>query len=160
MICGNELCSVLPHRGKMLLLSKVIDYNLAERSICAEYHITEDCIFYDPVIGGVPAWAGFEFMAQAIAAISGLWDRERGNKPKVGFILSISSMQIKIPFFKPGSTVELRVKESGRVDQVFTFEGEALLEGNSVIQGKLTVMEVTDEQIKSMRKEDPIGREE
>ena len=153
MLEGEELTSIVPHRGRMLLLTGIKEYNLEQRTLCAESRITEDCLFYDPAIGGVPAWVGFEFMAQAIGALSGLWGRERGEKPKIGFILSVSSMQIGLPFFKTGSTVELRVKENGRMDQIYSFDGEAFLEGRKVMEGKLTVMDANDEQVKSMIKE-------
>ena len=148
----EELETVVPHRGKMLLLSRVSWYSLEERTLCAESSISEDCLFYDPAIGGVPAWVGFEFLAQAIGALSGLWSREKNEPPKIGFILSISSMRIELPFFKAGSTVELKVKENSRMDMVYNFEVEAFLEGRKVLGGKLTVMDASDEQIESMRK--------
>jgi hypothetical protein len=53
MIEKEELQTLIPHRGKMLLLSKIIDYNLDERSLAAEYHITEDCLFFNSAAGGV-----------------------------------------------------------------------------------------------------------
>ena len=158
MIEKDEIVSFLPHRGRMLLLDKINSYNLEERTICAEYHITEECLFYDPAIKAVPAWVGFEFIAQTISALMGLWYRARGEEPKIGFILSISSMKMALPFFKTGSIVELRVKEGDCMNQVFTYEGEAFLEGRKVIEGKLMVMEANEEQIKSMLKEnDSIG---
>ena len=153
MINKEDIAAFVPHKGRMLLLTGINEYNLEERSLCAEYHITEDCLFFDPVIGGVPAWVGFEFLAQAIAALSGLYSRQKKEAPKIGFILSVSSIQIKLPFFLAGSTVELRVKESSNLDQVSSFNGEIFLEGNKVLEGKLTVMDVNDEQIKSLVKE-------
>ena len=150
MIEGEELASLLPHRGSMLLLTRVNEYNLERRTLCAESHITEDCLFYDPVIKGVPAWVAFEFLAQSIAALSGLWSREKGENPQIGFILSVSSIQIGLPLFSAGTTVELRLKENDRMDQVFNFKGEVFLEDRKVMEGKLTVMEVNDEHIKSM----------
>ena len=153
MIENEELASILPHKGRMLLLSRVTEYNLEERNICAEYDITEDCLFYDPVIKGVPAWAAFEFLAQSIAAISGLWSISKGEKPKMGFILSVSSMRMFIPFFNTGVTLGLKVTLSGSMDQVFNFDGEVFLEGRKVIEGKLTVMEADEDQIKLLIKE-------
>ena len=153
MIEKEELASLLPHRGRMLLLSGINGYNLEDRSLCAETRINPDCLFFDPAMGGVPAWVGFEFLAQAIAALSGLEGREKGEKPKIGFILSVSSLRIGLPFFRAGSTVQLRVKESGRMEQVFTFEGEIFSEGRKVLDGKLTIMETDDEQIKLLIKE-------
>ena len=144
MIDKDEIAALIPHRGRMLLLSGINEYNLEERTLSAEYHVTKDCLFYDPSIDAVPAWVGFEFMAQAISALSGIGFRARGEKPKLGFILSISSMKIKIPFFRAGTKVELRVKECSRIDQVYNFEGVAFLEGKSVMEGKLTIMEADD----------------
>lgn len=144
MIEKEELHTIIPHRGKMLLLDRVIDYNGTQRSIHAECDITEHCIFYDPDLGGVPAWAGFEFIAQAISALSGIRDKEKGIKPKIGFILSVPSMQILIPVFKPGSTVSVYAKECDCMDMIYTFEGEAFTEGNKAITGKMMIMEINE----------------
>jgi predicted hotdog family 3-hydroxylacyl-ACP dehydratase len=136
--------SIVPHKGKMLLLSRIISYDLEEQTLCAEYDITENCIFYNPAIEGVPAWVGFEFLAQAISALSGLRGHISGEEPKVGYILSVSSMQIDRLFFQAGSTVQINVKESGCMDQVYNFEGTIFLEGKKVLDGKLTVIETTE----------------
>jgi len=145
LIEKDELETIIPHRGKMLLLSRINEYNLEKRSIRAEYHVTGDCIFYDPVAGGVPSWVGFEFMAQAISALSGITDRELGRKPRMGFILSIPFMQMDIPLFPLDSRVELHVEEKDRLDLIFTFNGTAFLDGKKAMEGKLMVMELDEE---------------
>ena len=145
MIDRDEVLTLIPHRGKMLLLSKVNSYDYKEMHLCAEYHVTPDCIFLDPAIGGVPSWAGFEFIAQAISVLSGIRYRELGIKPRLGFILSIPSMKMEIPFFKPGTCVELRVKLKDATDPIYTFAGEAFVEGKKAIEGKLMVMEINEE---------------
>jgi predicted hotdog family 3-hydroxylacyl-ACP dehydratase len=146
LIEKEELQTLIPHRGKMLLLNRCTGYDIIDRSIQVEYDITEDCLFYDPVLRGVPAWAGFEFMAQAISVLSGLRGRERGEKPKIGFILSIPSMQMKIPAFGLGSSVGIRVKEYDCTSLIYTFGGEVFLKEEKVMEGKLMVMEVSDEE--------------
>jgi predicted hotdog family 3-hydroxylacyl-ACP dehydratase len=146
LIEKEELQTLIPHRGKMLLLNRCTGYDVKDRSICVEYDITEDCLFYDPVLKGIPTWAGFEFMAQAISVLSGLRGREIGEKPKIGFILSIPSMQMKIPFLGLGNTAKIRVKEYDCTSLIYTFEGEIVLGENKVMEGKLMVMEVSDEQ--------------
>jgi len=145
LIGKDELQTLMPHRGKMLLLSKVNSYDYKEMCICAEYHVTHDCVFFDPAIGGVPSWAGFEFIAQAISVLTGIRNRELGIKPRIGFILSIPSMKMEIPLFKAGSCVELRVKQKDATGLIYTFTGEAFLEGKKAIEGKLMVMEINDE---------------
>ena len=151
MIEKEELFSVIPHRGKMLLLSRVKCYNLKERNIEAEYDITGDCLFYDPEVNGVPAWTGFEFIAQSISALSGIYDREMGLKPKFGFILSVSSMRIDFPFFQKGSTAEIKANEIERVDSVSIFHGEISLKGKKILEGKLTVTDINDEQFQKLK---------
>jgi len=150
MIENEELLSIIPHRGKMLLLSRVTNYNTEEQSIEAEYRITKDCLFYDSAIAGVPAWVGFECIAQAIAALAGIRNRENGGHPKLGFILSISQMQIDIPFLKNESTIAIKAKEIEHLDSLYVFWGEILIEGKSALKGNLSVFDADDEQIQSI----------
>jgi predicted hotdog family 3-hydroxylacyl-ACP dehydratase len=152
LIEKEELQTLIPHKGKMFLLSRVIEYDTAH-SIRVEYDITEQCLFYDPAVDGVPSWVGFELMAQAIYVLSGIKVREGGEKPNMGFILSIQSVRMEIPLFKNGSTVEICVKEIDYTDMIYTFEGEALLEGRKVMEGRIMVMEISDERFKSMVRE-------
>jgi len=148
----EELNSIIPHRGKMLLLSRVNDYNLKDGSVCAEYDITENCLFYDPTLGGVPAWAAFEFLAQAISAYSGIRDKGKYLRPRFGFILSIPFIKIDIPVFKAGSTVEIHAKENDRVGLVYTFEGKVFLDGRKVLEGKIMVMEIDEKGVDDLNK--------
>ncbi|MCL2800285.1 MAG: 3-hydroxylacyl-ACP dehydratase [Treponema sp.] len=148
MIETKDLPSIVPHRGKMLLLSRITGYNLEECSLEAEYDITENCIFFDPAVDGVPSWVCFECIAQAIAAFSGIRSREKDGKdekcgklPRIGFILSISKMQVFLPVLKSDNTIIIKVKELDRTDLVFNFEGQVFLEGTKVLEGTLTVME-------------------
>jgi predicted hotdog family 3-hydroxylacyl-ACP dehydratase len=144
----KDLPSILPHRGRMLLLSKITGYNLEERSLEAEYYITENCLFFDPTInnggGGIPCWVGFECIAQAIAAISGIRGLENGEKPRIGYILSVSKMQSFIPVLKSGSTVAIKAKQIGCIALIYKCNGQIFLEGEKALEGKLTVMEVSE----------------
>jgi len=137
----NDLTSILPHSGRMLLLSKITGYNSEERSLEAEYHITENCLFFDSAIGGVPSWVGLECIAQAIASFSGFSDCEKSKKPRIGFILSISKMEVFIPVLKSGSTAVIKVKELDRTDSIYNFDGQIFVEGVMALNGTLTIME-------------------
>jgi len=141
MIETNDMSSVIPHRGRMLLLNRITGYDLEERSLEAEYHITESCLFFDQAAGGVPSWVGLECIAQAIAAFSGFSDREKSKKPRIGFILSISKMDVFIPVLKSGSTVVIKVKQLDCTDSVYNFDGQIFVEGVMALDGTLTIME-------------------
>jgi predicted hotdog family 3-hydroxylacyl-ACP dehydratase len=143
----EELQSILPHQGKMLLISRVLEYDIDSRALTSEYDITEDCLFYDPLLEGVPSWACFEFMAQGVSAISGLVGRAMGKPPMLGFILSVSSLKTNIPLIKAGSVIRVRVTEDVRVDNVFTFHCVVLIGETQAAEAKLTVMDVEDSSV-------------
>lgn len=77
------IADLLPHDGKMLLLSKLVECDA--QSITTSVLVREDGLFDDQ--GTVPAWIGLEYMAQTVAAYSGLRAKLRGGPPKLGFLL-------------------------------------------------------------------------
>jgi len=146
MINKDELLTYIPHRNKMCMLSRVNNYNLQENSIEAEYDITENCLFYDVENSGIPAWVGFEFIAQSISAYIGIKNKINGRPVKEGFILGVSHMQIDLPFFSKNSIITINSIELDNLDPVFIFDGKIFLDGKKVLAGKVTVMEVSGEQ--------------
>jgi predicted hotdog family 3-hydroxylacyl-ACP dehydratase len=90
---------LVPHKGKMLLLDRVQNYSLEDVNITTEIDISRNSLFYEDDLGGIPAWVAFEYMAQSISALSGIYGRTKGDKPKVGFIMSVSGFKADIPVF-------------------------------------------------------------
>jgi predicted hotdog family 3-hydroxylacyl-ACP dehydratase len=144
VIANEELSGILPHKGKMLLISRVMEYNVHERTLGSEYDVTTGCLFYDPALDGVPAWMCFEFMAQAVSALSGLTGKVMGKPPMLGFILSVSSLEIKLPLFRPGDVVRVQIAEELRVGSVSTLRCAASVGGREAASAKLMVMDVED----------------
>jgi predicted hotdog family 3-hydroxylacyl-ACP dehydratase len=140
----DELVTLVPHKGKMFLLSRVTAWDLVKHTLRSEYDITENCLFYDEHAGGVPAWVSFELMAQSISALSGIGGRERGEKPKTGFILSVSNMAVTIPVLKAGTTVTMEIGEDFTADSIFVYHCAAFQGQDPVMEAKLTVMETED----------------
>ena len=153
LINKEELLTLIPHRDRMCLISRVNNYNLPENSIEAEYDITEDCLFYDFENSGVPAWVGFEFIAQSISALIGIKDKINGLPVKEGFILGVSHMHIDLPFFSKNSIITINSTELENLDPIYIFDGKISINGKKVLAGKVTVMEVSSEQRKQIIKE-------
>lgn len=142
---SKDLVSELvPHKGKMLLLDRIRDYDLNEKSITTEIDITRDNLFYEEELGGVPVWVAFEYMAQSVSALSGIYGRSKGEKPKTGFILSLNGFEADVPVFKQGETVVVNVQEKIRVDQAVTFDGVAMVGNKVVVTAKINTVEVDD----------------
>jgi predicted hotdog family 3-hydroxylacyl-ACP dehydratase len=142
---SKDLVSELvPHKGKMFLLDRIRDYDLQEISVTTEIDITRDNLFYEEELGGVPVWVAFEYMAQSVSALSGIYGRSKGEKPKTGFILSVNGFKADVPVFKQGETVVVNVQEKIRVDQAVTFDGVAMVGNKVVVTAKINTVEVDD----------------
>jgi len=141
----EELADLLPHKGKMLLISRILEYDINARFLRCEYDVCESCLFYDPAMEGVPAYVCFEFMAQAVSALSGLTGKILGKSPMIGFILSVSSLEIKLPFFRPGDIIQIAVNEEQRIDTVSAFRCVASIGNCEAARANLMVMDVEDD---------------
>ena len=83
MISEYRVADLVPHSGRMSLLTSITDHD--EDSLSAQVVITQDSMFADSQ--GVPSWVGLEYMAQAIGAFAGLQERLKGESPKLGFFI-------------------------------------------------------------------------
>ena len=128
----------------MFLLDRAVDVNFEEYSIKTQVDVTEQSMFFDKALGGIPSYVTFEYMAQSISALSGIDNRRRGLPPKVGVILSVSDFKTTVPVIKAGTTVTVLDCQQDIVDRVFSFNCTAYIGDILISSGKLTVMEVDD----------------
>lgn len=135
----------LPHRGKMLLISRVLSYDVARHSVITEYDVGPECIFFDESAGGVPSWAGFEMMAQSISIISSLERFYNGTleQAKPGVILSVNGFSAAERLL-PAVAVQIAVREDLRQDDVYRYECELRAGEKQLCTGVITVMETRD----------------
>jgi predicted hotdog family 3-hydroxylacyl-ACP dehydratase len=135
---------LVPHSGKMSLLSRVKAVDLAAHTLCAEVDVSPDSFFYDSVMGGVPVWVGFEYMAQSIAALSGKCNLEYGRRPNIGFILSVKNFKAKVHSFSKGTTISILVKELVQLDSIVSFECAITLNESVLAVATLNTIKIED----------------
>lgn len=145
----GELINYLPHKGKMFLLSRVIQHDSINHTITAEYDITDKCIFYEEAADGVPSWVGFEFLAQSISALTGITNTEMGNPPLPGFILSVMEFKADVGYLKNNTTIQMKAVEDFRDEEshVYRYVCELFAEPGAetpVVTAKISVMETED----------------
>lgn len=145
----DELINYLPHKGKMFLLSRVIQHDSINHTITAEYDITDKCIFYEAAADGVPSWVGFEFLAQSISALTGITNTEMGNPPLPGFILSVMEFKADVGYLKNNTTIQMKAVEDFRDEEshVYRYVCELFAEPGAetpVVTAKISVMETED----------------
>ena len=61
----------------------------------------------------MPAWAGIEYMSQAVAAHAGFEARLRGEPPAVGFVLGTRAYASLVAEFPNGCTLSIHVEPQG-----------------------------------------------
>src|SRR5690349_6777758 len=97
---------LLPHGPEMTLVDRLVSYAPTGSVVAAD--ISERCVFFDRT--GVPAWAGIEYMSQAVAAHAGYEARLRGEPPAVGFVLGTRAYESLVDEFPSGCTLTISVE--------------------------------------------------
>ena len=105
MIAGPlpPVADVLPHRGPMVLLSRILEHS-EQHTVCA-VDIRIDAPFVEPA-GTVPAWIGLEYMAQCVAAHAGLRARAHGEPVRTGFLIGSRRIDVRTSGFPVGQTAD------------------------------------------------------
>jgi 3-oxoacyl-[acyl-carrier-protein] synthase-1 len=129
---------VVPHAGRMVLLSEVVDDD-PDQTAC-RVEVGEDAFLREP--GGlVPAWVGVEYMAQCVAAHAGLRARARGEPVEIGFLLGSRRLDIYTSGFAPGQVLEVRARRQWGDRQLGSFACTLrdAVAGTLLVEGHLTV---------------------
>lgn len=99
--------TLIPHRGTMLLLDRVVDF--AGDVAVAEYTPRRSAWYADPC-GNMPAWIGIELMAQAVAVHVALTKSGQGASPKMGALLGARRYGASVASFAAGKALRIRVQ--------------------------------------------------
>lgn len=99
---------LIPHRMPMRLVDEIVSED--EGLVRCTHRIGEDHLFMVPG-KGVPVYAAFEMMAQAICAHDGLNRRRAGKAPTLGFLLGCRRYDARRDFIQPGETVTLESRQ-------------------------------------------------
>lgn len=131
---------LLRHAGSMLLLDRVLDYG--DDFIHCGLQVRADGLFDSE--GAVPALVGLEYMAQTVAAFSGLQSWRRGEPPRLGFLLGTRKFTTNVAEFPCGAGLVCGARRVVQAsDGMAAFD--CLVEGDGVMQSAtLTAYEPAD----------------
>ena len=128
----------VPHRGAMSLLDEV--ERCDDHSVVACVRVPAGGLFCGP--GGVPAWVGIEYMAQAIAAWSGVRARTGGGSPRIGYLLGSRRYEAHVAAFEPGACLQVHAQCEFIGDNgLGLFDCRITLDGRLLAQGRISVFE-------------------
>ncbi|MGY8812594.1 MAG: ApeP family dehydratase [Pseudomonadales bacterium] len=127
----------VPHADSMCLLDTLLEFNADH--LYADICPRADDLFADAQ--GIPGWVGIEWMAQAVAAWSGVQAVEAGQPPAVGFLLGSRRYEAKVAYFALGEPVRIEVFLDFRADNgLGAFRGQLLdQQGQLLASGTLNV---------------------
>jgi predicted hotdog family 3-hydroxylacyl-ACP dehydratase len=109
---------LLPHRQPMILLTRMVEASTTT-AVC-EIDIGPDTQFCDG--GGVAAYVGIEYMAQAVAAFSGYQRHCKGQPIEVGFLLGAPKFKSHCWQFRLGQILRVEVVHIWGESQLARFE--------------------------------------
>ncbi len=134
------LFNLLPQRPPLLLLDSVNNESI--EAFSAETVITKDSLLLSG--DSVPAWAGIEYMAQAVAAYHSSFIKE-GDKVEIGFIVGVRNYKSKVSDFKIGEKLVMNVEEIVIDNGIGSFNTTISIDGKVVTETKMTTYIPTKE---------------
>lgn len=102
---------LLPHRGNMLLLARMLAAD-DESATCEA--IPDARAWYAEADGAMPAWIGIELMAQTIAAHVALIARRAGKPPHPGVLLGTRACKVTLDRFPAAQALHVSAHLSYR----------------------------------------------
>jgi predicted hotdog family 3-hydroxylacyl-ACP dehydratase len=136
-----DIRDLVPHAGPMVLLDRL--RAIDSESVCAEVRIREDSLFYRD--GGIGAWVGLEYIAQAIAAYAGYHARLRGEPVKMGFLLGTRVYESTRSKFGLGSLLRVYAKRTLQTaDGLASFDCFLEDESGRIARASVTVYQPSD----------------
>ncbi len=115
-----DLSKILPHKPPMILLDDILDVNLEENTLTAQFNIYPEKVFYDKALGGINSLVGIEFMAQAIGCYA--YFASRCEDPNPGLLLGTRLYNNLIDCFKNEESYTVKVHKVFGDDEIVVFD--------------------------------------
>ena len=145
------MAELLPHRAPMILIDDYDEASFSHEGLTTEVTIRKSDVFFDPELGGTPPCTALEYMAQSIAAYVGLSAVQRGEQPKLGFVLGSRSLALDLPCFAEGECYRISVRPEFSDNQFAAFDTRIEnAQGQCVATAMLNVFRPDDEEAKAL----------
>ena len=141
---------IVAHAPPMILIDRVLDHN--ENAIQASVTITQDSPFL--YAGVVPSYVVIEYMAQSIAAYSGILACQKEQDVQIGFLLGTRKLELKTDCFEIGDEIVIEAEALYNDGEMASFDCLAKRNDKQVAQARLNVYQPTDENSKTETKAD------
>ena len=138
----DELAEILPQKGKMRLIDEIVRCDFEKHEAESRTKITDECIFFDKSLGGVPNYVLLEFASQTVAAMLGAESKMKNQSADVGFVLSVSNFHFDFDILHSDFFVNVAVALESEMGNVHAYCADFFIDGKKSGDGKLTLMKM------------------
>lgn len=104
------LSELLPHKAPMVLVDRLLSYDLQSLECRCAVTIGPESCFLEAE-QGVPSYVGVEYMAQTVGVLSGIQQRGQSTEaPRLGFLLGFDLTSQQCEWFVPGQELVIAVR--------------------------------------------------
>lgn len=126
---------LLPHRAPMLWIDEVVSHSGDD--IECRLTVRDEHVFVQE--GRVEPMVAIEWMAQTVGALVGLFDREKSQAPRPGYLIAIPEAEFYVERFCVGDTLDLFARRAWGDDTLASFEARVELAGKPAARAQLSV---------------------
>lgn len=112
------IAELLPHRPPMLWLDQVVARE--GDAIHCRLTVREEHVFVSA--GEVEPLVSVEWMAQAVGALVGLFDRAREQAPRPGYLIAVPEASFSVERFVVGDVVDVYARRAWGDESLASFE--------------------------------------
>ena len=132
----NQIKKIIPHRYPFLLVDKIIEINIEEKTIVGIKNVTANEEFFNGHFPGNPVMPGV-LMVEALAQTCGVLALQREeNKGKLALFAGIEKVKFRRQVV-PGDTLRLECKVTVDRSKIMKAECVASVDGEVAVQSEL-----------------------
>jgi 3-hydroxyacyl-[acyl-carrier-protein] dehydratase len=149
----SEILDILPHRYPFLLIDRVLELEEGKRARGLK-NVTINEPFFQGHFPGQPIMPGV-LIVEAMAQVGGILAFKSANvRDRVVYFMGIDKARFRRPVL-PGDTVEFELTVKKTRGTIWTFKGEAFVDGKLAAEAELmaTIVEKQKDKQKDERKE-------
>jgi len=135
MVTKEQIAEIIPHRPPFVMIDNLIE--VSENRFESDFFIKDDNVL---VRSGYFEESGLiENIAQTCAAGFGYLDRDKQGEPRIGFIGSVSKLELfELPLAE--STIRTIVTPTHQLGNIFLVKGENYFNGRKLLECEIKIV--------------------
>jgi len=133
--CPYSIEDLIAHDAPMILIDEIVSYD--DENVRAALHITDQSPFIENET--VPAYVAVEYMAQTIAAFSGIQALEKREKVRIGFLLGTRKLELMTNGFHVGDKLIINAHALYNDGEMASFDCLVSIGEKNVAKARLNV---------------------